>query len=342
MAQVDYLVMGQGLAGSCLAMHLLDRGKSVMVVDRKDKGASSRVAAGLVTPLTGKGLNPAWRQDACLHYAEEFYHRLEIRSGRKFYHSQPVVRILGDEKQRGKWLAKDDEVRRWGEMTDRATVEAPWGALRMESGAWLDTKVFLRVAMERLIRHEAWMEGEFSQEDVSFESGWVQWQGVEARRLILCLGAYGLGGDGWFGDLPHRSAKGEVLTLWLDGMDESSRYHADGWIAPRGGGVWKGGANYNWDQLDSIPSEEGKEEVLTKLKRWVPVPFEVIDHEAGVRPIIRNSQPVVGMHPDLESVGFFNGLGSKGSLMAPYVARHFAEYLCGEHQLDPDLDLAAL
>jgi len=68
--------------------------------------------------------------------------------------------------------------------------------------------------------------------------------------------------------------------------------------------------------------------------------MEVIGHEAGIRPIVRNSMPVVGFHPEMKEVGFFNGLGSKGSLMAPAVAEHFASYLNGECELDEELTLA--
>ena len=112
--------------------------------------------------------------------------------------------------------------------------------------------------------------------------------------------------------------------------------------------MWKAGANYDWKHMDAIPTEEGKTEVLEKLATWIElgqdkaVSMEVIEHEAGIRPIIRNSRPVVGMHPDHAQLGFFNGLGSKGSLMAPAVAEHFAAYLCGETELDEELNLQGL
>ena len=342
--KIDYLIVGQGIAGSTLALQLLERNQSVLVVDRQDAGSSTRVAAGLITPLTGKGLNPAWRQEQCLKTAEAFYHQLEKRAGRKFYHHQPVVRILNDEKQRLKWEGKKDSCKLWAnglegmEQTHPALV-APFGAIDMPAGAWLDTKAFLRDVQDLLQSDGAWRNDEFFQDELVFEGGHVTWKDVKADKVILCQGAYGLGQGGWFGDIPHRCAKGEVLTVWLDGIDESKRYHAEGWIAPRGGGVWKAGANYNWDHLDSQPTEEGKSEILAKLDKWIDLPIEVIGHEAGVRPIIRSSQPYIGMHPDQPRIGFFNGLGSKGTLVAPAVAEHFADYLCGECELDEELAL---
>jgi len=340
---VDFLIIGQGVAGSCLAISLLRRGRSVMVVDRQDEGSSTRVAAGLITPLTGKGMNPAWEQERCLSFARTFYHRLEKETGRKFFHHQPVVRIFQDEKQKLKWENKKETCGAWAhdieKLPEETPLKMPYGAIEMPEGAWLDTKVFLREVRTLLKNRSSWMEGDFSEVDVSFVDDRVVWGDFSAKNLILCQGAYGLGKDGWFCDMPHRSAKGEVLTLWVDGLDESKRYHGNGWLAPRGGGVWKAGANYDWDRLDSTPTEEGKEEILQKIKSWVKLPMEVIGHEAGVRPIIRNSQPVLGQHPEKKQIGFFNGLGSKGSMLAPAVADHFAEFLCGRCELDKALTI---
>ena len=337
--KVDFLIGGQGIAGSTLALSLLERGKSVMVVDRQDEGSSTRVAAGLVTPLTGAGMNPAWQQVRCLEFAQKFYHRIEKASGRKFFHHQPVVRLFQNEKQKRKWEGKKDIHGKWAHDLESTTLNAPHGGIEMPDGAWLDTKVFLLEVKEILRSRSSWMEGDFSEDDVVIKKGGVVWKRIEAEKLILCQGAYGLGKGGWYGDVAHRCAKGEVLTLWVDGLDETKRYHGNGWLAPRGGGVWKAGANYDWDRLDSEPTEEGKEEILAKLKSWIDLPMEVIGHEAGVRPIIRNSQPVIGMHDEIPEIGFFNGLGSKGSLMAPAVADHFAEYLSGRCELDDALTM---
>jgi len=339
---VDFLIIGQGLAGSTLAMELLARGQKLLVVDRLDKGSSSRVAAGLVTPLTGKGMNPAWRQAEYLPQAVSFYQALEKETGEMFYHPMEVVRLFGSEKEQAKWQGKAEEHQRWAHDADLENdqLNAEHGALSMRDGAWLDTKKFLEVVRRRLLKESAWREADFSEADVHFSERGVHWQDVTAKKIILCQGAYGLGNGGWFGDVSHRSAKGEILTLKMDGLESNKRYHANGWLAPRGDGVWKAGATYEWKQLDSEPTDQGRDGVLRKLSTWCPFGAEVIDHEAGVRPIIRNSRPVIGFHRTYSKIGFFNGLGSKGSLMAPAVAAHFADVLTGVCDIDPELVLS--
>ncbi|MGB0775452.1 MAG: NAD(P)/FAD-dependent oxidoreductase [Akkermansiaceae bacterium] len=339
--RVDILIIGQGIAGSTLAVELRKRGFSVLVVDREDEGASSRVAAGLVTPITGKGLNPAWRQDVYLPIAKEFYQSLSP----DLWHDSPAVRLFADEKELMKWQSKPDFVRCWGRMlaVSDCPISSVHGGIEMGDAAWLDTRRFISVVKEELLEDGAWVAEGFSQQDASLANGVVRWRDVTADKIILCQGAYGLGKSGWFSEVNHRSAKGEILTLNLPEVSPSHRLHARGWLAPRGDGLFKAGATYDWNRLDSEPTPEGRESVMRNLATWLDVSqAEVVAHEAGVRPIVRSSKPVVGFLKEHAQVGFFNGLGSKGSLMAPAVAAHFAGVLTGEHKLDEELNLQNL
>ena len=48
------MICGQGLAGTLLAWELVRLGSRVVVVDPGETVTSSKVAAGIVTPITGK------------------------------------------------------------------------------------------------------------------------------------------------------------------------------------------------------------------------------------------------------------------------------------------------
>ena len=255
----DILIIGQGIAGSTLAMELLQRGVKVLVVDRQDEGSSSRVAAGLVTPLTGKGLNPAWRQAEYLPVAEVFYHALEQKTAEKFYHASEVVRLFKSEREREKWRGKSATHSQWGveKSFSQAGVKAEFGGLKMSGGAWLDSQKFITVVQQILTEHHAYRVADFREEDVEFNSDGVKWMDVSADKIILCQGAYGLQGGGWFANVPHRCAKGEILTLKVDGLPPDTRYHAAGWLAARGDGTWKAGATYDWKTLNSEITEQG-------------------------------------------------------------------------------------
>lgn len=87
------------------------------------------------------------------------------------------------------------------------------------------------------------------------------------------------------------------------------------------------GSTYDWDTLDTHPTEAARARLEAGFARLHGRPYEVIAHQAAVRPIICESRAVIGVHPARDKLAFFNGLGSKGSLHAPFFADHLAAHL---------------
>lgn len=308
-------LVGMGLAGCCLAWHLEERGVDFVWCDDGCEGAASRVAAGLVNPVTGKNFEPSWRIDEFLPQAVRFFRACEERLGGHWWHPFPVVRLV-DGKMWGKVAGKleREEVARWVESIDENVLG--WrAAVRLRGGGRLDAAGFCRATRE-----------------------WLRSRRVEAvvtNRVVRCEGAAGLMAGQLGG---HRCAKGEILTVKAGGVDESRIViGGGGWLVPVGAGVFKVGATYEWDQLDSKPTAEGREKIEKILANLGIDQYELVEHRAGVRPIVRRSQPLIG--PLADGTVIFNGLGSKGSLYAPGAAESLADWLAGGGELDPGLDV---
>lgn len=341
--KVDFIIVGQGLAGSALAMALLKRGKSILVVDRADSDAATRVAAGLVTPLAGKGMNPAWRQAEYLPKSLEYYRALEARCGEQLYYPHPVVRLFANEKEAAKFQRKKEQVQDWVldevASVDEDTVHAEHGGFVMKHGGRLDTNAYLAAVRSEVEAAGVYLQADFDEVELEFAEDRVQWKNFSAERVILCQGFSGLR-EGHFAWVPSRCAKGEMLTVQVEGLAEDSIFSRNGWMVPLGDQKWRAGATYEWDNLETIPTEEGCRNVLEKVAEFTSCQTALVKHDVGVRPIVFRSQPVVGVDPEQPQLGFFNGLGSKGVITAPCVGEHFAAHLCGECELDTELALA--
>lgn len=288
-----------------------------MLVDRG--GGSSRVAAGMVNPVTGKNFEPSWRIAEFLPEALAFYADVETSIGRQLWYPFPVLRLAGSEKEWRKIASKLDspDVAPWV----AGVIPAPtgWvGAVEVRGGGRLDTRAFLDGSRE------------FFQSLGCFRTG-----DDSSVETIRCDGAVGLM-TGRYG--PHRCAKGEILTVRAAGWDESHiRIGAGGWLVPQGGGLFKIGSTYEWSELDELPTAAGRLRVEEIASRLGGEAFEVVGHEAGIRPILRRSQPLIG--PLTDGSWMFNGLGSKGSLYAPGMARRLANWLIDGTEPEPDVDI---
>ena len=317
-----WTIVGQGLAGTCLAWRLWQRGVPFLIADR-EQGGSSRVAAGLINPVTGKNFEPSGQIEVFLPEALDFYQEMEALLGTPFWHPLTVIRLASDEAEWRKMLEKSKrpDVAVWLAHGGKPTTVEGWtGALELRGGGRLDTRAFLDASRSFYVER-----GIYRKETVT----------TTGSHTVLCDGAAGLltGRCG-----PHRCAKGEILTLEAEGWDESAiRVGGGGWLVPLGGGRFKAGATYEWDQLDETPTQDGRHKVEAIIRKLGGTDFTIIAHEAGVRPILRRSEPLVGPLPC--GAWMFNGLGSKGSLYAPGMARRLAAWMLDGENVDPTMDI---
>ncbi len=316
-----WIIVGQGLAGTCLAWALWQRGEKFTIADR-GTGGSSRVAAGMVNPITGKNFEPSWRIGGFLPEALEFYAAVEARIGRQVWYPFPVLRLAGSDKEWRKIVSKLDApgVVPW--VSGGVAAPDGWaGAVEVRGGGRLDTRAFLDGSREFFQALGCYEIGEVSSEE-------------RGENLIRCEGAVGLMA-GHYG--PHRCAKGEILTVRAAGWDEARiRIGAGGWLVPQGGSVFKVGSTYEWNELDEVPTAQGRLRVEEIAGRLGGEGFEVIGHEAGIRPILRRSEPLIGPLPG--GGWMFNALGSKGSLYAPGMAGRLARWLLDGTEPEPEVD----
>lgn len=334
----SFLIVGQGLAGSALALALRAKGCQVKVVDSGKVSSASRVAAGLITTLAGKGMNASWRQEVYLPESVLFYQELEREYNVSLLKMMPVIRPFSSKKESEKFSGKLEEKQQWvkEELPLSERVRADHGHFVMNHGGRLDVNAYLQLVAK--ILDGDLVQGDCNLNTLDFESDSVKWQGETFEKVILCTGYDGLI-DKYFNWLPSRSAKGEMLDITIEGLEKNQIISSGGWIVPIGDDTWRAGATYIWDELDVILTEQGRDEVLQKISHLITGEIKVKKQLAGIRPIVNKSKPVIGLHKDQPQVGVFNGLGSKGVISAMPVARHFAEYLLGETLLDPELDV---
>lgn len=331
MQAVETLIVGQGIAGTCLAWQLWLRGASFLLVDAESLGGSSRVAAGLVNPVTGQSYALGWRYGEFFAVAREFYGRLAGVLGLGgFFHEHAVVR-LGAGAERERMLRR---LALGGMDFCEVAMPAPWrerAAVEVAGGGRLEVARFLDASREFFRGRGCYQAG------VADAAGRVA--GVRAARTVFCDGFHGLLGR-FAARLPSRCAKGEILTVQIPELDEPRIIAGrSGWLVPLGGRHYRAGSTYQFDELDATPSAAGRETILTTLAGMLDAEVRVTGHVAGVRPIVRESRPVLGPLPDDASQVVFNGLGSKGSLYAPAAAGALAAWLLDGAPIDPQMHI---
>ena len=343
----DVVVIGQGLAGTALAWQLHWLGQRVLILDRDETWTSSKVAAGLITPITGKKLIRSWRFAELWPVALEFYRRIESLVETPFFQVTRMLRLFADQSERDLFERRHGLDQYHGiEITGLpscppASINVEGGGFEMSPCGRLDVAAYLGASRRYFERIGGWRQVEFDVSrgtELTPEGIRIPSLNVIARRVVFCQG-HEAASNHWFRDVVFKPAKGEVLCVRIPGIDESRIVHRGVWLVPQGDSRFRVGSTYDWDHLDANPTPTGREEILGKLSEFLTKPVEVTDHLAGVRPIHRNQFPILGCHPKHPQLCFLNGLGSKGSLHAPYFARQLALHLVEGQPIEPVVDL---
>lgn len=321
---LDLIIVGQGLAGSAVAMRALDRGYRILVIDQPSNNSSSVIAAGLFNPVTGRKMVKTWLADELFPTLLKFYRECEQRTGRRFLHVMPVYRPFLNVEEQNEWMSKSadasyedyiDEVSHSAAFENR--VHDPYGGITLKQAGYLDARVYLEAVREYLTKNNALKIGTFDAKSLKIETDSITYDGAAAKRIIFCQGVANASNP-WFKHLPVNSLKGEFLAVQCDWKNDVI-LNRGVYMVPAGiSGEWRVGATYNWNDHDPGTTHWAKAELIGKLEAILRIPYTVKGQQWGFRPTTPDRKPIIGAHPDFPSLIIFNGLGTKGVSLAPY------------------------
>lgn len=327
MREVDTIIIGQGIAGTTLAWQLRWKRQRVVIIDRDADSTASDVAAGLISPITGRRQAVSWRFEQLWPIAQRFYHRAEQQTRTSFFHCQPML----------KTLAVGDPALHSPFARRRLRLDPPFAsnveAIELAPAARLDVRAYLLASREVFREDDCYLASDIDvRADLEFDgtNACIPRLGLCARMLVFCQGIDANENE-WFPDIQFEPTKGEILTVAHSDLRCKHIIHDQVWLAPHGEGKWMVGATYERHFENAAPTHSGRNELLQKLSRFLPQQPKIIEHRAAIRPTVRGRLPVIGRHPS-KPMAFFNGLGSKGALRAPFVAGQLADFLVeGKH-----------
>lgn len=342
MKQIDYLIIGQGLAGTMLAFEMLDRGMNFKILSSEELNTASKVAAGMINPLVYRRLTKSWMVDTLLPHLQNRYRFLEKLLNTQFFYQKNILKPLSDQEKElwKKKMSNPGFSSYIKSVLDESPIEGiaelPGYGI-VENAGYLNLSVFLETASDYfksrgLLYHETIVPEKCK--DSEFELG-----KSKAKQLIFCDG-YHLTKNPLFQFIYMKPAKGEVVLIHAPALPENYIINKRVFVLPVGNHHFKVGSTYEWEDLSENTTLKGKTSILERLNELININYEVVDHWAGIRPTISDRRPVLGQHPDFKHLFVFNGLGTKGVMLAPYLAREMCNFLGSEdYELPQEISL---
>lgn len=342
---VDYLIVGQGISGSFLSYFLHEEGRSFIVIDDLQPNSPSRIAAGLINPVTGRRMVKVWLADEVLPFARAAYSQMGNSVGTETLEETSILDFFPNPFMKENFLKREEE--------DNSYLKVPGadenlsGYFHFEFGYGEISPVFIAnpgrlVAAWRreLASRQSLLEEKFDHSNLVFGTAHVKYGEIIAGKIIFCDGAAAAESN-LFGRLPFASNKGEALVVSIPGLPSTNVYKKSILLVPLPGeGLFWAGSNYAWNFEDDKPTAAFRETTERQLKEWLKLPFKVEDHVAGVRPATLERRPFVGLHPHQPLAGILNGMGTKGCSLAPFFAKQLCDQLLKGSTILPEADIA--
>ena len=339
-----YFIIGQGLAGTCLAHRFLEENIPFRIFDNNHKSSSTIIAPGLWNPVVFKRITKSWKADELIHALEKFYPEIENKLNTSFYYTDENIRVHSSYHEKNDWDSKmnQPEFEAYLGKPEPEYIaglkenEYTYGLVKRTGH--LDLPEFLK-ASQRFFAEKGVMETEeIILPETIEELDSFEFNGLKPLKIIDCRGAKSAYSK-WWKYLPFKLAKGEVLIVKCPGLNLSKTLNAGIFVLPVGDHIFKIGSTFTWEDINSKPSEAGKNELIEKFEKITSAPFEIISHRAGVRPTVADRRPLLGHHPASQRLVIFNGLGTKGVMLAPFFASMLYTHLIENQPLDSEVDI---
>lgn len=290
----------------------------------------------------------SWRIDDLLPFAKETYRAIEAEFGVNIYHQKNILRSFDTNRQFTDWSVKSVREDMRDYISDECEVSHLKGIIRphykwgeIHRTARVDLPLLIDVFHSFFTKKNILYNNKFDYEKMIIEDNHVVYDDIKSSKIIFC--------EGWrsqfnpyFSYLPHEAAKGELLIIRIPNIRLEQMIKSSVFVVPMGEERYWVGSTYAWDDLDDLPTEAARANLLKRLGKVLEVPYEVLEHHAAVRPVFKHRRPVIGWHKELSQLGIFNGLGTKGASIAPYWAAHFCEHLCEGTALDEEVDVGGI
>ena len=336
------LIVGGGLSGICIAHQLENRKIDFLMIDQ-GVNESSAIAAGMINPMVFRKMVKTWRGDDLLPYLKSFYSEAEEKTGERFFFPRKIRRVFSTEDERNYWEERleDEDYNEYIHGFEDAKpipeyVINKHGNGWVKSPGYIDAKRFMKANHKFFISHENLRIENFNYQE--FNADEKTYKGEPFSQIIFAEGFRGKFNP-FFGYLPLQQTKGEVLTIRSDSFRKDEILNRKCFVLPLEGGDFKLGATFSWDKTDTSPTEKAKDELMVQYEQLSSAQIEIIDQEGGIRPTVVDRRPLIGEHPEKKGLYIFNGMGTKGYMLAPYFSDHLVNHIFNEDDLDEQVNI---
>ena len=338
----EFLIVGQGITGSVLATQLEKLTKTFKIVDDFNKNTSSRVAAGIMHPMSLKRVNLSWRGKDFYGFSDDFYKKFDSLNKTKFYKSCSMIRVFNSYQEQNNWIGRCYDIKLKGiiDLNHQKIdpINDAFGSGEVLKSNHLNVNYFLKYLKNKYETRNILKKEKFDPLKIKLENNIFYYDGVSFENIIMCDGSSSLKNP-IFDYLPMIPNKGEIMNVFSDLLPKKI-INCGIFCLPIKNKIFTVGSTYSNEDSKRHITNNAKNYLLKKLSKIINIDdISIVNQSFGFRPTTPDRKPFIGEHPLIKNIYTLNGMGSKALLMAPPLAKELLDHIFNSKSISPLVDI---
>ena len=320
------------MAGLCYALQLKKRDKTFLILDHPSIKGASWISSGLCNPFNFKRLTLAWRAPEFFSYAKKFFQIHEKQIGVSIIKKMPIYKQFNSNRELNQWQIQcnqsffksffNDQIHK--SFADDSTHWLGYGVVRNTF------QIDLELIFEKFFQtmgSSSYAKEFFDSSELHMDDSKVKYKQWTSQHIVFCQG-YGLKSNPLTQHLPLVGNKGEILVIASDGIPQDKILKSKVYVIPqtKKKHFWVG-ATFDRLSKSTQTTSRSRQKLIDDLNQSLDFDYRIIRHQAQIRPAVIDRRPLLGKISNPSRAYVFNGLGTRGIMMAPLLSKWLYQHI---------------
>ena len=323
----DYIIIGQGLAGSALAWRLYFNNKSFIILDSETKISASKAALGIYNPITGRKNIKTWNADILFKELENFYMKVEKSLNTKILYRKNIFRPFNNNRDLNDW-----NIRLGNEKYKKYLKEINDNGITTKGSGYLDVKKYLQETKKYFKRMGRYKVHKLNNKELLKENNNINIDGYDFNKIVMCIGINQKKLN-FFSEVQLTPVAGNSIKAESKFFSENILNKRISIFNVTKNEIYAGSTYNNGDINEGINS------LKNQINKIINKDFKILKSYFGIRPASKDRRPIVGKHKTINNLFIINGLGSKGVSQSPYCSKQLFDYIENNKKLNIEINI---
>ena len=216
--KLDYIVIGQGIAGTTIAWWLHLNKKIFYILNDEKKNTSSAAALGIYNPITGRNSVKTWNAEILFKELEKFYSKVEKKINKKILYKKNIYRPYKNIKEANLWNKKISNSKYENyiksEVNNKKTnglYDELGGIITSKSG-YINVNKYISESKKYFISLGRYKKYKLNNKKILIKNNKIKIKNWNANNIIMCIGIDETNNK-LFSYLPFKHVTGSSITI---------------------------------------------------------------------------------------------------------------------------------